>query len=131
MAKAKGGDAMKIKFLFIALLAVFVLSSSGSAYAEEPETGARVVTKLFRGIANAATGWMEIPKQMSLTWQRQGAGSGLSWGFLKGIGYAVARSAAGGYEMITFPLPVPDEYRPIMKPEYVLSDLPGGGEPHS
>ena len=57
------------KLLAITLLVALVLGSfSGRALADQ-ETGAMVVTKLFRGIANAATGWMEIPKQMSLVWQ--------------------------------------------------------------
>ncbi len=95
----------------------------------EQETGALVVTKLFRGIANAATGWMEIPKQMSLTWQGQGPGVGLSWGFIKGVGWAIARSVGGVYEIVTFPFPIPEEYKSIMQPEYVLSDLPTSSQP--
>lgn len=113
---------------------LLVAVASQPAYADhekgagEQETGALVVTKLFRGIANAATGWMEIPKQVSLIWQDRGPGMGLSWGLLKGVAYAVARSTAGGYEIITFPLPVPEEYHPLMQPEYVLSDLPSGSQ---
>ena len=105
-----------------------LVTLAGPAFAEQ-ETGALVVTKLFRGIANAATGWMEIPKQMSLTWQAQGPGVGLSWGFIKGIGWAIARSVGGAYEIVTFPFPIPEEYKPIMQPEYVLSDLPSGSPP--
>ena len=109
-----------IAFLFVGL--------AQPAFAEQ-ETGALVITKLFRGMANAATGWMEIPKQIAKTWDEQGPGIGLSWGLLKGVSFAVARSVAGGYEIATFPLPVPEGYKPIMQPEYVLSDLPQGGQP--
>ena len=89
------------------------------------DTGRLIMTKLFRGIVNAATGWIEIPKQVSKEWSASGPGKGLTLGFGKGIGYAVGRSVVGGYEIVTFPIPVPEEYRPIMQPEYVLSDLPG------
>ena len=114
----------KICFAVALVLALgWMAAASRPAFAEQ-ETGALVVTKLFRGLANAATGWMEIPKEMSLVWQESGPGIGLSWGFIKGIGYAVARSVAGGYEIVTFPLPIPEGYKPLMKPEYVLSDIP-------
>ncbi len=109
------------------VLAVALLMLAGPAWAgtgaPNEDTGGRVATKLFRGIANAATGWMEIPKQISLVWQESGPGTGLSWGLAKGVGYAVARSVAGAYEIVTFLVPVPADYRPIMEPEYVLSDL--------
>ena len=117
------------RFVAVVMVMTFgFLTLAVPAFAEQ-ETGALVVTKLFRGIANAATGWMEIPKQMSLTWQESGPGVGLSWGFIKGIGWAVARSVGGAYEIVTFPFPIPEEYKPIMQPEYVLSDLPSGPQP--
>lgn len=113
------------------MLALILMGVAGPAWAlgREMDTGALVVTKLFRGMVNAATGWMEIFKQTSLTWRESGPGIGMSWGLIKGIAYAVARSTAGGYEIATFTLPIPDGYRPIMQPEYVLSDLPGKAPP--
>ncbi len=97
------------------------------AVGTEVDTGVGVVTKLFRGIVNAATGWFEIPKQISLTWQESGAGPGMTWGLAKGVGWAVARSVVGAYEIITFPMPIPEGYQPILQPEYVLSDLNTAG----
>ena len=107
------------------VLALAFLSVAGPVWAvgAEIDTGAMVVKKLFRGIVNAATGWMEIPKQISLIWQEQGPWMGSSWGIVKGLGFAVARSVAGGYEIATFPLPIPDGYQPLMQPEFVMSDL--------
>lgn len=109
-----------VVFLVIALA---VAGAAGPAFAEQ-DTGRLVVTKLFRGIANAATGWMEIPKQIMLVHQEMGGGAAFSWGLVKGIGYAIGRSVVGAYEIATFPLPVPEGYVPVMQPEYVLSDLP-------
>ena len=113
---------------FPIVMSLVILWATGPAWAEQ-ETGALVVNKLFRGIANAATGWMEIPKQISITWQESSPGMGASWGLVKGIGYAIARSVGGAYEIVTFPFPIPEGYKPIMQPEYVLSDLPSGGHP--
>lgn len=114
---------------FALVMTVLVLCAAGPAWAEQ-ETGALLVNKLFRGIVNAATGWLEIPKQMSVTWQESGPSMGASWGFLKGIGYAVARSVSGAYEIVTFPFPIPEGYRPIMQPEYVLSDMSSSESRH-
>ncbi|MBI3332496.1 MAG: exosortase system-associated protein, TIGR04073 family [Candidatus Omnitrophica bacterium] len=120
---------MRIRSVAVAVVLTLVLmGAAGPAFAEQ-ETGALVVSKLFRGIVNAATGWIEIPKQTSLVWQESGPATGLSWGFLKGIAYAVARSVAGGYEIVTFPVPIPEDYRPLMQPEYVLSDMQGVSSP--
>ena len=121
---------MRRRMLAVVVLLALVMAVGQPAFADQ-DTGRLVVTKLFRGIANAATGWMEIPKQISLTWQETGPGTGLTWGFVKGIGYAIARSVVGGYEIVTFPIPVPEEYQPVMHPEYVLSDLPGSSQPTS
>ncbi len=99
------------------------------AFAEQ-DTGRLVMTKLFRGMINAATGWIEIPKQISQECQASGPAKGWSWGFVKGIGFAVARSVVGAYEITTFPVPAPEEYRPILQPEYVLSsNLPENPQP--
>lgn len=120
---------MKRPWIAVGMALVFLIGSAvGPAWAEQ-DTGRLVMTKLFRGMVNAVTGWMEIPKQMIQTSEKEGLGVGLSWGFIKGIGWAVGRSVAGSYEIVTFPLPVPENYRPVMQPEYVLSDLPENPQP--
>ncbi len=117
-------ESMKSRTIFVAFVLTLVLvTNAGPAFAAQ-DTGALVVTKLFRGMVNATTGWMEVPKQMSLVWQESGPWIGISWGLAKGISYAIGRSVAGGYEIATFPLPIPEDYEPLMQPEYVLSDLP-------
>ena len=119
---------MRRRILAGVVLVGLLLVVGQPAFAEQ-DTGRLVATKLFRGMANAATGWMEIPKQISLTWHQTGPGTGMTWGFVKGLGFAIARSVAGGLEIATFPIPVPENYRPVMQPEYVLSDLPENPQP--
>ncbi|MBI3318744.1 MAG: exosortase system-associated protein, TIGR04073 family [Candidatus Omnitrophica bacterium] len=115
----------------IASLAVVVMVTSSSppawAVGAEVDTAVGFTKKLARGVTNVLTGWVEIPKQMSVTWQEGGAGQGMTWGLVKGIGYAVTRTAVGAYETVTFPTPIPDGYQPIMSPEYVFTDFPGPG----
>lgn len=105
--------------------ALFLALSAGPVWAvgNEIDTLAGIGAKLVRGVGNVVTGWLEIPKQISLTWQESGAGPAWSVGLLKGIGCAVGRTAVGAYEIVTFPAPLPDGYRVVMQPEYVFSDF--------
>ena len=81
----------------------------------------RAIGKLGRGLVNALTGWVEIPKGIHDTTQRYGALSGLTLGTLRGAGYGFIRTAAGAYETVTFPFPAPPHYRPVMKPEFIFT----------
>jgi putative exosortase-associated protein (TIGR04073 family) len=44
---------------------------------------------------------------------------GIVSGIPKGMVKALVRSLAGVYEIVTFPLPVPSDYKPILEPEFV------------
>ena len=74
--------------------------------------------KLGRGLINGATGWCEYPKQIVETSREENAAVGLTWGQVKGVGMGIARTGAGIYDTVTFPVPPYDE--PIMEPEYVF-----------
>jgi len=70
--------------------------------------------KLGRGAANTLGGWMEIPLNAGKRYSTvDTAGS-----FLAGIGVGlfkgVARTGVGLYEVVTFWLPLPEHYRPIL-----------------
>jgi putative exosortase-associated protein (TIGR04073 family) len=76
----------------------------------------------MRGAVNLSTGWVEIPKRIHETSQSNGAFAGFTWGLLRGFGYGFIRTAAGGYELLTFPFPAPPGYTPVIQPEYVFTD---------
>ena len=78
-------------------------------------------SKLLRGVTNIATGWIEIPKQMYQTSVDQNPFLGLTWGTVKGVGYGVGRTLVGVYDTVTFPIPIPSDYEPVVEPEYVFS----------
>ena len=98
----------------MALVAVSVLALSGPAQAAEEQDNC--VSKLVRGWTNLGTFWIEIPKQIYVVSMQRDAGTGLLFGGMKGIGFAVARLGAGLYEGATFFLP---KYEPIMDPPTV------------
>ncbi|GEM_PF-4354303 len=93
-------------------------ASSGS-YGSSSAMG-DAFTKFFRGGVNLITGWVEIPKRVTETSQQSGMAVGLTWGLLRGLGYGCIRTAAGLYELVTFPVAAPPGYRPVMEPPFVF-----------
>ncbi|HET6421679.1 MAG TPA: exosortase system-associated protein, TIGR04073 family [Geobacteraceae bacterium] len=75
--------------------------------------------KAGRGIANLATGWLELPKQIYVTSKESGTVQGIFLGPLKGIGMTVVRTLAGVGELATFFVPYPGFYDPYIEPKYV------------
>lgn len=101
------------------IILFLILWSATLALAEEPTVPQRIATKLTRGAANFTTGWMEVPKQIYLVGQSEGWVTGALRGPIDGLGMFIARTIAGAYEVLTFPLPLPPHYQPMLFPEYV------------
>ena len=105
----------------LALAAVLLVAAPVTASAESMDAG-HAFMKLARGATNLLTGWVEIPKRIHETWNTSGAFAGFTWGLLRGIGHGFVRTAAGGYELVTFPVPGSTNYGPVLQPEYVFSE---------
>jgi putative exosortase-associated protein (TIGR04073 family) len=85
-------------------------------------------TKLTRGVVNITTAPLEIVKQTRLYWKKgaQKTPHIIVWifsGFVKGVVNTVTREVSGAWDMISFPLAVPADYQPLVKPDTVF-----GGE---
>lgn len=85
-----------------------------TSFAQDP------FTKLGRGVANTLTGWVELPKNVYSTSVEDNAFTGVTLGLAKGAGMAIVRTGAGIYEIVTFPFSLPENYKPILEPEYVF-----------
>lgn len=72
--------------------------------------------KLGRGVLNTAFGVVEIPKQIAKRALETGCASGYISGLFVGTGYFVLREMAGIYEIVTFPIPIPKHYAPVIDP---------------
>ncbi len=83
---------------------------------------ADVWRKLGRGLSNTLTGFVEIPKKVIMISKNDNPLMGLTWGFVKGTGVGLLRTAAGVYETVTFPIPAPADYEPIIQPEFVFEE---------
>ncbi|MFC1631458.1 exosortase system-associated protein, TIGR04073 family [Candidatus Omnitrophota bacterium] len=80
------------------------------------------IRKLGRGLANAVTGVVEIPKKVILISKNDNPVLGLTWGWIKGAAVGLLRTAAGVYETVTFPIPAPADYEPMISPEFVFEE---------
>lgn len=83
-----------------------------------------VAMKLVRGLANFTTGWAEIPKQIYMVGQNEGWVTGALRGPMDGLGMFAARTIAGAYEVVSFPLPIPSHYQPLLQPDFVWQPEP-------
>lgn len=118
------------KLIALAMIGAFVgimaLSSPAPAETNRRDTTFdKALHKLGRGIANVLTGWMEIPKEIAAAWRETDPFTGIIVGSIKGVGYFVVRFFAGCYEIFTFPMPFPEDYKPIIEPEFVLPPIFG------
>ena len=93
---------------------VLLMATSSACFAQD------AFTKLGRGVANTLTGWVELPKNVYDTSVQDNAFSGMTLGLAKGAGMTLVRTASGIFELVTFPFPLPEDYEPILEPEYVF-----------
>jgi putative exosortase-associated protein (TIGR04073 family) len=109
------------KLVAIVLVLVIVAFEVSTAYCATCETPA--FRKFRRGFCNTLTFYLEIGQQV----KREGISCGVchaaTIGVLKGIGMSAARAVTGVYELVTFPVPVPCDYKPIMTdPEFFWTE---------
>lgn len=101
-------------FLALGLLFSLVLPMSAAA---QDDTAAKIGLKAFRGVSNTVLGLVtDIPRTMYYDSLAEGPGFGLTVGFFEGIAFGVGRTLVGVYELVTFPVPFPADYQPILAP---------------
>jgi putative exosortase-associated protein (TIGR04073 family) len=113
---------MKRSAMVIGIVAALVVFASAVPASAEPMDAGKAFTKLTRGFINIVTGWVEVPKRIHETSQESGAAAGFTWGLLRGMGHGFIRTAAGFYELFTFPFPAPPGYESVIQPEYVFTE---------
>jgi putative exosortase-associated protein (TIGR04073 family) len=117
--------------LVVALL--IVVGSVGRAGADDSTRKRNDITLMFRkfsrGVVNILTGWVEVPKNISLRWKETDPFSGTLFGLFEGLAWAFAREVGGVYEIVSFPFPYPDNYAPLIEPEFILTPIWGEAAP--
>ncbi len=79
--------------------------------------------KLGRGLCNTLFGIAEVPIQINKTLNEEGSGAAATYGVVKGVGHFFMREGVGIYEVLTFPIPYPEYYEPILEPEFLLNEM--------
>ena len=108
----------------LGIMLFLILWSVTPAQAEEPSVAEKIAMKFARGMTNVTTGWVELPKQIYLVGHNEGWMMGALLGPIDGLGMVIARTIAGAYEILTFPVPLPPQYQPMLKPDYVWQPEP-------
>lgn len=104
------------KVMIMVLIALLFLAFV-DAHADDVVGGP--VKKLGRGFANLVTSPFYVFKGMGDTAKKNGWMAGATWGLLEGAVNLVKRASVGAYEIVTFPVPLPANYEPILKdPEF-------------
>ncbi len=107
---------MKKVFVIISAFA-FILTLTSPAYCDT------ALKKLGRGLCNIVTAPVEITHQISKVSNTDGPMAGLSYGTLKGVLMTGVRAVVGAYEVVTFPIPMPRHYKPILtEPEFFFEE---------
>ncbi len=70
--------------------------------------------KLGRGLANFFGGWLEVPLNVGKRYSASDTGGSLVTGFAYGMVKGAVRTAVGAYETVTFFLPYPEDFVPIL-----------------
>ena len=108
----------------LALLISMLFLFSSQAQADEVITTdvyfSRAGMKILSGVANVATGWMELPKNISI-WNQKNNNmlSDFTEGVLWGIVHTAGRTASGAVDLATFWLPT----FPTPSPIFVWDDF--------
>jgi putative exosortase-associated protein (TIGR04073 family) len=105
--------------LFFSIFTSMTFASNDPMDASPQEVVGGMSEKVVRGVTNIATGWVEFPKQIFLTFKNEGVVKGIFIGPLKGVGMTVVRTVSGAAEVGTFIIPFPGFYDPFFDPAYV------------
>ncbi len=102
----------------------FVFSSQVIASEEITENSyfSKIGLKFLSGVTNVVTGWVELPKNINLTGQKDTPVSGLTMvtlGVFQGAWYTINRTGSGVLDLVTFMIPT----NPLVDPIFVWNDF--------
>lgn len=109
---------MKKHLLVLGIAACILLSGFSVASAADENA----FTKFGRGMANIVISPGELYTQPVLLMKDQADSTAIFGGLLKGVAMFLVREVVGVYEVVTFPIPFPKGYRPIIQPATTFTD---------
>ncbi len=107
------------------LLAVALSAASAAQAADHDLAKSTPGQKALRGATNLSLGLvLEWPRAIYYETKKQGPLLGIPAGFLAGFGLGMMRTIVGAYELLTFPIALPDDYKPILSPQFPFEQGP-------
>lgn len=107
-----------------------LMSPANAASSKDPymqplrhETPEDPFTKLARGLTNIVEGPFELYAQPSLVPSGTDTVYALFTGLTKGLAMFVTRELVGVYDIVTFPIPLPKNYQPLIEPATTFTDF--------
>jgi putative exosortase-associated protein (TIGR04073 family) len=101
------------------VLLVFSLPAMAAVAAEaEIKADGTCLRKLQRGFLNVALCPFDISNELSKEVRNDTIPPSWFAGLGRGACYMVGRALVGVYEMVTFPIPYPAKYKPVLSPEF-------------
>ncbi len=102
--------------LMIASFLFFLSAQTVLAQSYQNITGEKFVS----GIANVATGVVELPKNIVITTQNKGIPYGMTIGVVTGVVHTIGRTVVGLLDVVTFMIPTGPS---SVQPQYVWNDF--------
>ena len=109
---------LRASAIIVGLAGLLLLPTVGSADTRYDEGRYDPKDKLARGLAGMTTGFLELPGNIVAENRDHGATRAATIGFAKGLGMIPVRELVGVFDFVTSPIEVPDDYNPILHPEY-------------
>lgn len=106
------------KILFLGFIATAILTHAAPAALAEDNAA----TKFGRGMANIVISPGEFFTQPIMMSKTHEAPIAIFGGLLKGAGMFIARECVGVYEVLTFPFPLNNGFKPIINPPTTFTD---------
>ena len=117
------GTMKRSSKILIAILVLLAFSLPLMAAEVEIQGEGTPQRKLQRGFLNVALSPIEISNELSKEVRNDTFPPSWVAGLGRGSIYAVGRALVGIYEMVTFPLPYPANYKPVLSPEFEWQHL--------
>lgn len=132
LQKLIGTETMqRFSKMLAALLVLLVFSFPLIAAEVEIQGEGTFQRKLQRGFLNVALSPFEISNELSKEVRNDTLPPSWFAGLGRGSIYAVGRALVGVYEMVTFPIPYPAHYKPVLQPEFPWQLAPSSDQKSS
>lgn len=102
---------MKKSAILVAVV-IFIVSAAPAGYCQD------AFRKLGRGVANIVTCPVEFTKALGSSYESGGVYEAVTYGIFKGLIMTTVRAGLSFYEVVSFPIPLPLEYKSILQPEF-------------